>query len=129
MAETAIEWADDTVNVASGCTEHRRLDGSMDPACVKQWGEWAPICAIGETNHLYHPAPKRRPDGTRRCRVPELILRADGNHRRAGDPESFRSDRPGWPAMHAFKVGKHAAGRMLDGVVHDAYPQVPGATP
>ena len=31
---TKIEWADDTVNVAGGCTEQRLLNGKMDPACV-----------------------------------------------------------------------------------------------
>ena len=35
MAEnTRIEWADDTVNVAGGCTEQRLISGRMDPACV-----------------------------------------------------------------------------------------------
>lgn len=34
MGTTKIEWTDDTVNVQSGCTEARRADGSMDPACV-----------------------------------------------------------------------------------------------
>lgn len=31
---TKIEWADDTVNIAGGCTEQRLLSGKMDPACV-----------------------------------------------------------------------------------------------
>ena len=31
---TRIEWADDTVNIAGGCTEQRLLNGKMDPACV-----------------------------------------------------------------------------------------------
>ena len=35
MAEnTRIEWADDTVNIAGGCTEQRLINGKMDPACV-----------------------------------------------------------------------------------------------
>lgn len=34
MAQTSIEWADDTRNWQSGCTEARRPDGTMDPACV-----------------------------------------------------------------------------------------------
>lgn len=31
---TRIEWADDTVNIAGGCTEQRLINGKMDPACV-----------------------------------------------------------------------------------------------
>ena len=31
---TKIEWAQDTRNWQAGCTEARRADGSMDPACV-----------------------------------------------------------------------------------------------
>lgn len=34
MGSSAIEWCDDTANIQSGCTEARRPDGSMDPACV-----------------------------------------------------------------------------------------------
>jgi protein gp37 len=34
MPETKIEWADDTENAASGCSEARLPSGKMDPACV-----------------------------------------------------------------------------------------------
>ena len=34
MPETKIEWADDTENAASGCSEAVLPNGKMDPACV-----------------------------------------------------------------------------------------------
>lgn len=90
----------------------------------KQWGEWAPISEIVDSDTLYEPHDPENPTRTRRCRVPELILRADGAHKQIGHPESFRSDLPGWPSMHAFRIGKKAAGRTLDGVAHDGLPNV-----
>jgi protein gp37 len=103
------------------------------PFHFKQWGEWKPICAMsdGETDALYVSRVQAKTwesqealDDSfgRRCTVPELILRMDGRHRSPGDPEAFRSDVPGWPAMHAFQVGKSAAGRLLDGRTWDGVP-------
>lgn len=91
----------------------------------KQNGEWLAIDQMDfheRESDLYEPAPEEDPERARRCRVPELVLRTDGNHRRLGDLEAFRSDLPGWPAVHAFRVGKKSAGRLLDGVEHSAVP-------
>lgn len=111
------------------------------PVLFKQWGEWAPISSMdeGQIASCYRPnrvakAGERQEDLDeafgRTVRVPELILRADGNHREILDPEAFRSDRPGWPAMLAFRVGKVAAGRVIGGRTLDGYPTPrPGIAP
>jgi protein gp37 len=81
------------------------------PFLFKQWGEWKPWTGMQSDTHLVAL------DG--RC-----ITRKDGTQR---DPISGRDhdlvDRghPGW--VRARKVGKKAAGRELDGVTHDGYPQ------
>lgn len=105
------------------------------PFLFKQWGEWKPISQMSEdeTSALYR---SRRLAGSdedqdhldevygRVCTVPELILGTDGVHLPLLHPEAFQAGRR---AMHAFRVGKHNAGRHLDGVLHDGYPgQVSG---
>lgn len=55
-----IEWTDDTRNWQSGCTEARRGDGTMDPACVHCYARMmsARQEAMG-TNRLYVGAATR----------------------------------------------------------------------
>ena len=64
------------------------------PLLFKQWGEWAPSSVSSWVD-----------DG---ASVPEF----DGD----------RWTVPGGGAWSMFRVGKNAAGRTLDGVVHDGYP-------
>jgi protein gp37 len=103
------------------------------PFFFKQHGEWAPICDLDEeaTNKLY--VSRRKAEDWenqeviddlygRRCTVQQLVLRTDGDHREVDDPEAYRGDLPGWPAMLAFKVGKGRAGRVLDGRTWDEIP-------
>jgi protein gp37 len=103
------------------------------PFLFKQVGEWRAINQMQEEEMeaLYRPNRVAKDDEDqgelnsvygRTCTVPRLILRTDGNHRKLGDPESFRSDLPGWPAVQAYRVGKKDAGRLLDGVEHNAFP-------
>lgn len=73
------------------------------PFHFKQWGEWADDAAVegaGLTPRGWHEAS------------PE-----DG-----GRPAH---DWPGAPPVTVWRVGKHAAGRLLDGRTHDGLPVVP----
>jgi protein gp37 len=74
------------------------------PFFFKQWGEW-------------HP---RREDETRDD-IAEHCLAINGAISR-GDVLAGGGDRPRWIAMERF--GKKSAGRLLDGVIHDAMPEV-----
>lgn len=72
------------------------------PFMLKQWGEWAPI---DQPMLEDDPAPLDRPR--------ERWMNSAGGHGFHGD--------------HVWRmrlVGKHAAGRLLDGVEHDAFPEV-----
>lgn len=84
----------------------------------KQWGEWQPVCAMSDedSDAVYRPAPKRDPDGARRCRVEQAVLHADGS--RHDDPADWQAYAAGSGAMLMFKVGKKRAGASLDGRVH-----------
>ncbi|HLN24207.1 MAG TPA: phage Gp37/Gp68 family protein [Patescibacteria group bacterium] len=68
------------------------------PFLFKQWGEWSP-----------HVAAIEGPDGSIKT-TPK------------GGLNWQRTDRDGISGM--FRVGKRAAGRLLDGVEHNAFPQV-----
>jgi protein gp37 len=83
----------------------------------KQWGEWKPICEIGESDELYYPAPERDPEARRRPKVRTEVLQLDG---------TTRLDFPKG-AMQIFRLGKKRAGRDFDGRTWDEYPIV-GAT-
>jgi protein gp37 len=101
------------------------------PFLFKQHGEWRAIDQ-GEGDwysHLYRPNRVAREGEDQaaliecwgqRCTVPQMILHRDGEHRQLGDSMAFAA---GKGAMQAFKVGKKAAGRLLDGVTHDGFPE------
>lgn len=96
------------------------------PFLFKQWGEWAPVCEMSGdlTESIYHPAPAHSPEAARRCKVDQCDLHRDGTrfHGRAMyGPGAFWQ---GTGAMTMFEVGKAKAGRLLDGVVHNEFPQV-----
>ena len=95
------------------------------PFFFKQWGEWAPVCEMGEQllDDIYHPAPVSHPDATRRCKVDQCVLHADGT-RFDGDAMFRRpAFEQGSGAMTMFAVGKARAGRLLDGTEHNAIPE------
>jgi protein gp37 len=85
------------------------------PFFFKQWGAWAPVCAIPDTEAYYDPAPEQRPEATRRCKVATDTLQLDGSR---GDRFDYR---PG--AMMVMRIGKKAAGRLLDGREHNDLPR------
>jgi protein gp37 len=102
------------------------------PFFFKQWGSWKPICAMadGDVDELYEPPPAEHPDASRRCKVPALVLDRDGAR---FDLDCWSrivrkstEERPpfwnGFGSMTMFDVGKKAAGRLLDGVEHNALP-------
>lgn len=96
------------------------------PFLFKQWGEWAPVCEMSEEaiDACYHLAPERDPEATRRRKVDQLVLHADGQRfdgRAMFERPAFEQ---GSCAMTMMAIGKARAGRMLDGVLHDAMPEV-----
>lgn len=75
------------------------------PFFFKQWGEWAPDEKAKSVNHAQGPGAYRLPSfGGRFCSM------NDTHHFSA-----LGQDR-------MFRVGKKAAGRTLDGKIHDEYP-------
>lgn len=101
------------------------------PFLFKQWGEWKPIGQMEESEHraLYRSNVKAKPHENqdclddcygRSCTVPDTIFHFDGSMHGVTEPMAFLH---GTGAMHTFKVGKKAAGRLLDGRTWDGFPQ------
>lgn len=95
------------------------------PLLFKQWGEWAPwFCEEDFT----HGGPERRAHlwlDAAGDRGDAWIYDADGTWQNwTGDPPKDAS------RIATFsRPGKHAAGRILDGVIHDDYPTPRAGTP
>lgn len=104
------------------------------PFLFKQWGDWAPVSAIPDTDEmdefLFHPP--QSVEGPRRCKVEQCILWANAQ----------RFDMDCWSRVHSqsrenvldvyasgsghmtmMRLGKRRSGRLLDGVQHDGYPE------
>lgn len=83
------------------------------PFLFKQWGEWAPRayqdCGGIPSSGYIHPTLPRG-------RLPRPPKQSIGCY---GPAELERQG-----CAHIAKVGKKAAGRLLDGVQHDGYPEV-----
>lgn len=98
------------------------------PFFFKQWGEWLPLnhVPLGEDDNLYHPAPIRDPEASRRSRFDSICLAPDGTSIPIGKAGGFHT----MPAnafsgprhMSCYAVGKKAAGRLLDGRTWDEVP-------
>ena len=93
------------------------------PVLFKQWGEWLPISQQAEefTRRLYRPNRRARlheDQGAlddcygRTCTVEQAVIHSDGSVHAPLTPMAFLQ---GTGAMLTFKVGKKAAGRLLDG--------------
>lgn len=100
------------------------------PFLFKQWGEWLPINQQDEafTNRLYRSNRKaalHEDQGhlddiySRTCTVPYGVVHHDGSFHQPLEPMAFLQ---GTNAMTTFKVGKKAAGRLLEGVEHNGVP-------
>jgi len=103
------------------------------PFHFKQFGEWKPITQMSEeeTDALYRSNRKARESEDqatlddlygKTCTVPQLVIRDNGEHRAADDRLAYNADIPGGNFMLAYKVGKPAAGRTLDGREWDQLP-------
>lgn len=99
------------------------------PFFFKQWGEWKPISHMPEHEHgaLYRSRVKAQPHEDqgaldeicgRDCTVQYGVVHTDGSLHEPLEPMAFIAG-----AMTTFKVGKKAAGRLLDGRTWDEVPQ------
>lgn len=102
------------------------------PFLFKQWGEWKPI-SQGDNDwydSLYEPRVLAK-DGEdqgalnesygRRCKVRTAVIHHNGTM--LDDVTAPGAWLQGTGAMLTFRVGTKQAGRMLDGVTHDGYPE------
>jgi protein gp37 len=104
------------------------------PFLFKQWGEWAPVCAIGEdlSDTLYRARlAQHQPEGPQRCKVDQLVMQASGRTfpmdewSRTYGEDLANGDfafLAGAGAMQMMRVGKKAAGRLLDGREWSEFP-------
>jgi len=104
------------------------------PFHFKQWGEWAPICALDDSYYtdFYERRPLGRdPEGPRRCIKDQMTMQASGRifpidqwSRIIGEDPASRdfAYEQGKGGMHFFRCGKARAGRLLDGVDHSEFP-------
>lgn len=83
------------------------------PFLFKQWGEWAPRSECYHTLTCGQAASDIDPSATK---WPRIRLTAAGNNGRDLANACDGDD------CYMQKVGKKLAGRLLDGVLHDAYP-------
>lgn len=103
------------------------------PFFFKQWGEYLPISEMKESDWQPYYVPRRiaKPGESqdaiddiegRRCTVENFTLRFDG----VQNPLDF-TDINGHHAYLTFRVGKKAAGRLLDGREWSEFPAVEAA--
>ena len=103
-----------------------QCEGAGVPFFFKQWGEWKPICEMTgfECSALYRSNVKAKPGESqesiddihgRTCRVDTSGFQYDGQRGwKGGDPFVI--------PYQVFKVGKKAAGRLLDGREWSEFP-------
>jgi protein gp37 len=100
------------------------------PFLFKQYGEWKPISQMEDAEHggLYKSNVIAKPHEDqsnlddiygRKCTVPTTVLHIDGSTHGITEPMAFVQ---GTEAMQIFKIGKKAAGRLLDGRTWDEAP-------
>lgn len=101
------------------------------PFFFKQWGEWLPISEMPDAGEYLYRSNRKAREGQRqsdvddvygrRCTVETTTIRGDGTFGKG--LEAFES-RNGLLAYQTFRVGKKAAGRMLDGREWSEFPRV-----
>lgn len=95
------------------------------PFFFKQWGEWAPICAMSEdqVEACYHPAPAEHPEASRIEKLKSIVLHSDGQRFDGASRFEFGAFLQGSGAMTMFPISKKASGRLLDGMEYSAMPE------
>lgn len=93
---------------------HDQCFATSTPFFFKQWGEWAPRSQCYHTLTNGHSAADLDPNATK---WPCIRLTSSGHDGRDLAHASNGDD------CYMQKVGKTLAGRLLDGVLHDAFPQ------
>lgn len=110
------------------CFLRDQCEDTNTPFHFKQWGEWAPICAMSEeqVGACYRSNRKARAgedqdtldDIYGRTRiVRDTVLHHDGSQHRSDEPGAYALG-----AMTMFRIGVKAAGRLLDGVEYNGLP-------
>lgn len=99
------------------------------PFFFKQWGEWKPFCEGGGWHDSLYRSNRKAKEGEsqstfddiygRTCTVPHGVLQLNGDVMEIIDLGAW-----GEGAMSVYKVGKHSAGRLLDGREWNEYPMV-----
>lgn len=94
------------------------------PFLLKQWGEWSPICEMSDASidACYYPAPERDPEARRRLKVDQCVLHGDGSRFDGNAMFEQGAFQQGSGAMTMMRIGKKAAGRMLDGREWSEFP-------
>jgi protein gp37 len=102
------------------------------PYGFKQWGEWKPVSLMteAEVNSCYRTRRLARPGQDqevldevygRHCIVKTTVLHHDGRCHEPTAPNVFKAN---VAAMTMFCLGKGPAGRLLDGIEHNAFPGI-----
>ncbi|GAA5073665.1 phage Gp37/Gp68 family protein [Roseibacterium beibuensis] len=102
------------------------------PFFFKQWGEWLPFCQMDDPQGeaLYFPQTEEEEarELDRKCRHDSVCIHLDGTHASTGDAGRFHHIGVGafnQPRdVSSFRVGKAAAGRLLDGREWNGMPEV-----
>lgn len=86
----------------------------------KQWGEWAPGCDV----YADDPDDAIRSAGYDPCEDHMIAIQRNGDMPQGmGGPDGdWCEHQPAPGSWWMVRVGKKAAGRLLDGVEHGAYP-------
>ena len=95
------------------------------PFLFKQWGEWTEACSEyreADGKHVEVDPDSEEGEALYNHATDRLIA-IDG---RLFTPETLPNDTP---ARLVERVGKRRAGRMLDGIEHNAFPEIRRATP
>jgi protein gp37 len=86
------------------------------PFLFKQWGSWSPVSLeIDDDGGAAYPMPGCSDPEAHKAEQ-ECLFWKDGHLVHWPQVERF-------PAVGVRRVGKGPAGRLLDGVIHDAYPE------
>lgn len=138
---TAPEWEDDFEDwfgkKPAGLTGpmHERIDwvicgGESGPHARPMHPDWARSlrdqCAAASVPFLFKQWGEWAPEGLASRR---MLIRADGTTRDMVAPYGIGMHAPRDGAAFVYRLGKKAAGRLLDGVLHNEFPRIATSTP